>query len=223
MVLSIHYKLKILLQRIWEEKLEWNEEVSPTVGGIGERWRNELPLPKNHLIPRCYFQEIATVTSKQLHGFCDVSESAYTAIVYLSTTDSTGDAKVAIVMTKTKLGPIKQLIIPRLELCGALILARMLKHAAYILSVPMNDVYAWTDSTVVLSWLCGNPRRFKTFVGNQVSEVLDLIPPTRWSHVGGVHNPADLDSRRLYPGELVASHVWWQVPSWLHQNKQQWP
>ena len=160
-------KLKILLQRIWEEKLEWDEEVPTNVSGIWERWRNELPLLRNHLIPRCYFQE-TTFASRQLHGFCDASESAYAAVVYLRMTDLKGDAKVAIVIGKTKVAPIKRLTIPRLELCGALILARILKHAADILNVPMIDVHAWTDSTVVLSWLRGNPRRFKSFVGNRV-------------------------------------------------------
>ena len=60
-------------------------------------------------------------------------------------------------------------------------------------------------------------------MGNRVSEVLDLIPPTSWSYVGGVDNPADIASDGLYPGKSVASYLWWEGLSWLHQNKQQWP
>ena len=54
---------------------------------------------------------------------------------------------------------------------------------------------AWTDSTVVLSWLTGNPLRFKTYAGNGVSFVLDQIPPDRWKHVPGILNPADCLNR----------------------------
>ena len=31
-------KLKILLQRIWEEKLEWDELVPPIIAEVWERW-----------------------------------------------------------------------------------------------------------------------------------------------------------------------------------------
>ena len=44
---------------------------------------------------------------------------------------------------------------------------------------------------VVLCWLKRNPRRFKTFVGNRVSNVIDLVPSDRWHHVRSEENPAD--------------------------------
>ena len=60
-------------------------------------------------------------------------------------------------MAKTKVAPIKRLTMPRFELCGAVIVAKLLSHTAIILDVPKNQVYAWSDSNVVLSWLRGNP------------------------------------------------------------------
>lgn len=54
-----------------------------------------------------------------------------------------------------------------------------------------SEVYIpWNDSTIVLSWLSGNPRLFKTYVGNHVSEIIYQIPPDRWSHVINADNPA---------------------------------
>ena len=69
----------------------------------------------------------------------------YAAIVYLRTTNSTGDMEIAIVIAKTKVAPIERLTIPRLELCGAFIFARMLKHAADILDIATSDIYWWID------------------------------------------------------------------------------
>ena len=60
-------KLKILSQRIWEEKLGWDELVSSMLAEVWERWRSELPLLNEHLIPRCYFSETTKPASLQLH------------------------------------------------------------------------------------------------------------------------------------------------------------
>ena len=59
----------------------------------------------------------------------------------------------------------------RLELCGALLLSWLLHHTREVFGIFMSNVNAWTDSIVVLSWLSGNPRRFKTFVGNRVTSI----------------------------------------------------
>ena len=49
-----------------------------------------------------------------------------------------------------------------------------------------RDTYAWTDSTIVLNWLSGSPRRFKTFIGNCVSSTIEHISLDRWNHVSGL-------------------------------------
>ena len=71
---------------------------------------------------------------------------------------------------------------------------------------------AGVDSTIVLSWLTGNPRRFKTYVGNRVSSIVDQIPPDRWNHVLGIENPADCASRGVSPSELLEHELWWKGP-----------
>lgn len=88
--------------------------------------------------------------------------------------DSNRKVHTSLVMSKTKVAPIKCLSIPRLELCGAQVLTQLLCHAK---DVPMERVFAWMDSTIVLNWLTGNPRQFKTFVGNRVSSIVNQIPP----------------------------------------------
>ena len=99
------------------------------------------------------------------------------------------------------MAPVKRMTIPRLELCEALIAACLLKHASNLLSIPRENIFAWTDSCVVLGWLRGDPRRFKT--GNRVPEVLELTPPKAWRHVSGKDNPAEFASQGLYPVELA--------------------
>ena len=163
------------------------------------------------------------IVSTQLHGFSDASEDAYGGVVYLRVEDSTNKVHTALVISKTKVSPIKRLSIPRLELCGAQVLTKLLCHAKRILGVPVDSVFAWTDSTVVLGWLSGSPRRFKTFVGNRVSFIIDQLPPERWRHVPGSQNPADCASRGLFPAQLKEHELWWEGPHWLQREPSTWP
>ena len=215
--------VKVLLQRLWEQKIEWDEEVPLSIKDVWLRWRSELKLLATKHIPRYYFSKQSTCTSFELHGFCDASEAAYAAVVYFRTLDSKGNPHISLITSKTKVAPIKRLTIPRLELCGAHLLARLLHHLQRIFNVPIKDVHAWTDSTIVLGWIVGDPRRFKTFVGNRVSELIDYVPPGCWRHVDGVDNPADCASRGLLPSELLKHDLWWNGPKWLLEEPNNWP
>ena len=161
-------KMRILLQRLWEIKLDWDDTVPKEVKDVWNRWRSELPLLTTVHVPRCYLPGAFSVVCLELHGFSDVSEEAYAAVVYVRLTSL--DGKVHI-MSRTKVSPIKRLSMPRLELCGAHLLTKLICHVKKVLDVSTTSVFAWTDSTIVLR-LAGNLRRFKTYVDNRISLLL---------------------------------------------------
>ena len=216
-------KMKILLQRLWERKIDWDDPVPQEIYETWLQWRSELPSLASKSIPRCYFPKEVNIASVQLHGFSDASEDAYAGVVYMRMVDSNGKVYTSLIMSKTEVAPIKRLSIPRLELCGAQVLAQLLQHIKDVFQLPMPNIFAWTDSTIVLSWLTGNPRRFKTFVGNRVSFIIDQIPPDCWNHVAGAENPADCASRGLLPTELLEHALWWNGPPWLRLAPCNWP
>ena len=216
-------KVKILLQRLWEMKVDWDEPVPQVIKEAWLQWRSELQCLATKHIPRCYVPRGFIAESVQLHGFCDASENAYGAVIYLRSTDPIGGVHITLVTAKTKVAPIKRLTIPRLELCGAYLLAGLLGHVKEVFHLPLCNVYAWTDSTIVLNWLSGSPRRFKTYVGNRVSSIIEDIPPDRWHHVNGIENPADCASRGLFPSELLEHELWWEGPYWLQSELSEWP
>lgn len=89
-------------------------------------------------------------------------------------------------------------------------MAELLDHVRKIYQIPTSEVYAWTDSTIVLNWLDGSPRRFKTYVGNRVSSIINLVPPKCWNHVQGLE-------------ELSEHELWWNGPHWLKLTIAEWP
>ena len=77
----------------------------------------------------------------QLHGFCDASEAAYAAVTYFRIVDQHCVLHVSLVMSKTKVAPLKQLNIPRFELCRATLLAELLHHAKGVYDISYSNVF----------------------------------------------------------------------------------
>jgi len=207
-------EMKILYQQLWEEKLGWDESVPEPYLTKHRNWRNQLPILAEVKIPRCYFAEEATLTT-ELHGFSDASEAAYAAVVYLRATYLVHEPTCRLVIAKTKVAPVKTISVPRLELCGASLLSKLLTTVRTSLNIPLEQVNAWSDSSIVLSWLDGTPKRYKTFVANRISAITKMVPPESWKHVPTEQNPADCASRGLSPTALRDHPLWWSGPPWL--------
>ncbi|GFY29282.1 integrase catalytic domain-containing protein [Trichonephila clavipes] len=159
----------------------------------------------------------------ELHGFADASSLAYAAAAIYCRQKHNGKIKVQLLVSKTKVAPVKQVSIPRLELCGAHLLSKLFKSVLRTLKYYTFDVFAWTDSKIVLSWLSGHPRQWKTFVANRTSEIIEVLPTKHWRHVPSKENPADIASRGIDPKCLPDCKLWWQGPPWLRLETSSWP
>jgi len=112
-----------------------------------------------------------------------------------------------------------------LELCGALLLAQTLHHVQSVLSTEMciSCLRAWSDSSVVLSWLTSGPKHFKIFVTNRVAKIRQLSPDCTWNYVSTHDNPADPASRGLMPKLILSSSIYWNGPEFVRLPKDHWP
>lgn len=70
----------------------------------------------------------------QLIGFSDASESAYAAVVYGRSVDSNGKVHITLIAAKTKVAPIQQVTLPRLELNAAVLLTALVKKISSALN-----------------------------------------------------------------------------------------
>ncbi len=95
----------------------------------------------------------------QIHGFSDASMKAYATVAYTRTTSVDGSVKTIILAAKTKVASLKTVSLPRLELCASVLLAKLMHKVVH--SFELNDiqVFAMTDSQVVLGWLRSPPSR----------------------------------------------------------------
>lgn len=210
---------KILIQKLWLARVDWDEEVDVN---LSEEWlniRKDFESVKEISIDRWIRTSNKNVDVTELHGFCDASEKAYAAVVYGRILNSEGKVITKILAARTRVAPVKSVSLPRLELCGAVLLAKLLTNVAQAMRIPESRIFAWTDSTIVLSWLCGEPWRWKQFVANRVVEILDNISNNQWHHVSSEHNPADIASRGALISNLKGCNLWWDGPEWLKNNE----
>ena len=149
--------MKILFQSLWQLKLEWEDAVPAHLKEQHIKWREELPLLSSIQVPRYYFSEESPLTI-QLHGFCDASQRAYAAVIYIRATYASLPPSCQLVVAKSRVAPLKVLTIPRLELSGAVLLAELMHSTMTTLDVDVKDVTCWSDSTIVLCWLRSGSR-----------------------------------------------------------------
>ena len=217
-------QLKILLQEACLLNLEWDMSLPESLTNVYLAFLKDLENALSITLPRCYF-DVAQGDMEQysLHGFCDASNKAYCAVIYLVQKTDVG-YKSTFVASKSRVVPLKKLTIPRLELIAALILARLLITVKNALEnqVKFESVNCWSDSTIVLSWL-KNDRSYKQFVSHRAKEILKLTSPDMWNHCPTEYNPADVGSRGQSVRDLRANQLWWHGPEWLESSKENYP
>jgi len=157
----------------------------------------------------------------ELHSFADASERAYGACIYIRSTDFEDSHHTSLVCSRSRVSPLKNLSLPRLELCAALLSAQ-LTQVLQSINIKFDCVYHWSDSNIALAWIKSCPRRWTTFVANRVSAIQELSDSNDWHYVKSSQNAADIISRGMSPISLLQSRLWWKGPSWLTNNVCEW-
>lgn len=210
---------KVMLQRLWLEKLSWDDPLPSSLQSAWSEFRSQLSALNSIRIHRkvlCCHPKIV-----ELHGFSDASEETYYGgCLYVRSTDPEGEIFVHLLCSKTKVAPLKTITLPRLELSGALILSRLARVATSALSnVNFSRIVLWSDSTIVLGWIKKAPKTLKPFVSNRVAEIQTLTLTAEWRHVTSADNPADLLSRGVKPKNIRDTKLWWYGPNWLSKPR----
>ena len=158
----------------------------------------------------------------QIHHFSDASESGYGSVAYLRLTSEEGRSHCSFLMGKSRVAPLKQVTIPRMELTAATVSVRLNKVMEKELEIPVNQKIFWTDSMPVLGYIENETTRFHTFLANRIAVIRDSSEPSEWRYVETECNPADDASRGLSFDALSSMSSWINGPDFLWKPEE-WP
>ncbi|XP_033225652.1 uncharacterized protein LOC117178340 [Belonocnema kinseyi] len=162
---------KIKLQEMWKLKVDWDDPVPKELETLWIGYQSQLSSLNDWSIDRLV--ETSGATNIQLHGFSDASMKAYGVCIYLRVT-ADEKYKFILVCAKSKVAPIKVVPLPRLELCGAVLLAKLYKTVQAALKIKIDSIRFWSDSMIVLGWIRFFPYRREIFEANRVAEIPEL-------------------------------------------------
>ncbi|KRY00960.1 hypothetical protein T4E_11248 [Trichinella pseudospiralis] len=91
---------------------------------------------------------------------------------------------------------------------AALLAARLKKYVERELCLLFDGSTCWSDRSVILSWIKGDPRSWKPFEAGCVQETVKLIDPYQWL---SPQNPADKLSRGCDLEKHVEDQLCWSL------------
>ena len=153
--------------------------------------------------------------------FSDASVEAFGTCAYSRWPLGDGTFGVTFIAAKSRVAPLKQLTIPRLELQAAVLATRLGKTIREESRFVFEKVVYFVDSMIVLGWIRSQAGSFKTFVSTRIGEIQSNSDPAEWKHIPGEENVADYVSRGIPVQGL--QQRWKSGPDFLRRPEEEWP
>jgi len=217
---AVVIKAKIAMQELWQLGLSWDEDVPPEARKKWTAQFQEMIALNNVKFHRCLTPSGA-LGDPLLVVFCDASRLAFGTCAYARWKLQDGTFSARFIAAKSRIAPLKELTIPRLELQGAVLASRPGKTILEESRLNFEGVRYLTDSLVALAWIQGQTRSYKRFVSSRVEEIQTNSKPSDWSHCPTDANVTDDVTKGISPDELDGR--WFGGPEFLRTPEELWP
>ena len=214
LVAPVTLVLKLMQQELCRLQLDWDDDIGDDKAAAVTKWKDATANLSTIKLPRSFQPGPSALSERELHIFCDASESAYGVVAYLKVTSEDG-VFVTILLGKSRVSPLKTISIPRLELTAATLAAKMSRFIKDELDVSDLPMFFWSDSMTALRYIRNVSTRFKSFVAHRVQQIQDLTDVASWNYVPTDCNPADLASRGFNPDDNAKLQFWLNGPQFL--------
>ena len=145
--------------------------------------------------------------------------SSISSGVYLRTISADGTIATHYVISKSKVAPIKQMSIPKLELKAAKLGAELAGFCETEMTIDVKIKKFWTDSRAVSA---GSNQRIdrRCTCANRLNKIAENSNKNDWRHVPGKLDPVDHGTRGLAPSDHQKLSI--TAPSFLIKPESEW-
>ncbi len=117
---------KQLLRNLCKDKKGWDEEIQDDQEQRWCNWLLDLQQLSKFTVPSCIKPaNFGSTKQAQLHHFADASETGYGTVTYILIKNDKGDKHCSFLMAKSRVAPLKQITIPRMELTAAVVAVKI--------------------------------------------------------------------------------------------------
>ncbi|KAK6761809.1 hypothetical protein RB195_022771 [Necator americanus] len=207
---------KRFLRSLWKFDYAWDTKISEE---HQQQWKDI-----NQAVSVCGFhyvlpREVAQIdTPTKLVLFSDASGQAMARCTYLASTLGSN-----LLAGKSKLPPIKDVMIPKLELNAATMATRV-AHSIFMViqyRTRISETVILSDSQITLKWIASPlpaEERAGVFVKNRVTEIRKIVKDipvnVHFGYVSTAMNPADSATRGVDKDDMT-DHMWWKGPKFI--------
>ena len=209
---ALTFRTKIGMQELWRMGFDSDDELPLEVNTKWVQLLDEIQELGNVTFARCLLTPGA-VEPPLLCVFSDAPTEAFGCCAYIRKKNPDSTYEINLVAAKSRVAPLKQLTVPRLELQAAVLASRLAKTIREESRIHFKSVHFFTDSTITLAWIKSPSRAFKPFASARVGEIQSNSEPSQWRHIPGDENVADDLSRGIRTQDLTGR--WRDGPEFL--------
>ena len=147
-------QMKLLFQSLCSQNYGWDTPLSEEHLNVFQQWVNELDNIRSIIVPRYYAYEVQeNIVSYKLVGFGDASVKGYCAVIYFVYDTVYEFCSSQLMCTKSRVCPLGEITVPRLELIAADVLAHLIVNVKEALrdDIPNFDqITCFGDNTGII-------------------------------------------------------------------------
>ena len=215
--------IKVDLHELTVRKLNW-DDVLPDF--LREIWCSHFQMMeeiKNLRWKRAVIPENAVDVNCTTLDFGDASQVLVCVAIYVRFKLKDGNYSTQLVFAKSRLVP-DDMTQPRAELYAALVNAHAGEVVRRAFRTKHQGSLKFTDSQIVLYWVCKNNHILKQWARNRVIEIQKFTDPKLWRYVKSEDMIADIGTRRCSSIDVVKQDSpWIQGYQWMRGQECDFP
>ena len=215
--------MKVDLHELNIRKFDWDDVLPNELQALWQTHFEMMQEIKNLRFERAVVPVDAVDLNATTLEFGDASKALLCVAIYIRFKRKNGEFSCQLIFAKSRIIP-DGMTQPRGELYAALVNS----HAGEVVRRALGNIHQhalkFTDSQIVLYWICKNDQLLKEWVRNRIIEIHRFTELSQWFYVRSADMVADIGTRRCSSISVVApDSVWMQGYAWMKGEETDFP